>query len=86
MYRQAILERTLCAAAFPKCRENELSLAVTRHRAFFFRKDSEVIPFSPVKLPRERRVTYGGFEGEGGRGEVGNFRGEGELFTGEVPG
>lgn len=61
---------------------------VVSHRAFFVRKDSEVIPFLPVKLLHERKVrnTYGGFESRGekkkrggeGSGELGNFRGEGE--------
>lgn len=83
-------------AAFMETRLQSARPLVVSHRAFFVRKDSEVIPFLPVKLLHERKVrnTYGGFESRGkkkeGEREVENLEtsvGRGSrLFTVEVLG
>ena len=77
-------------AAFMETRLQSARPLVVSHRAFFVRKDSEVIPFLPVKLLHEREVrnTERWIRGkkkkkrkkeEGvGSGELENFRGEGE--------
>lgn len=68
---------------------NATSICTALSRAFFVRKDSEVIPFLPVKLlhkkegqeyVRQIRVEgkKKGGEGRGSR-ELGNFRGKGGV-------